>query len=194
MDMDMMNISRAPRHPQGPQAGYRFASAFVIGLAMVGAGVPGPAGGDGAVSAQALNPCTLLTVDEIEPLAGNADVGEGVSSSLQAFGSVTCRYAWGVGVNRLKLDIVVNEAPQMFPGMSPEQIKQRLLESNRVGEVDAVIPDVGEAAVFTSDSPYYASATAALKGRILELHLDGRVAREKKDQMIELLKSAVARL
>jgi hypothetical protein len=161
---------------------------------MVGAGVSGPAGGAGTVSAQALNPCALLTVSEIQPLAAKASVGDGVSSSLQAFGSVSCRYTWGVGVNRLKLDVIVNEASRMFPGMSPDQIKQRLLESVRVGPADEVISDVGEAAVFKSDSPFYASATASLKGRILEVNVDGFVARERKDQVIALLKSAVSRL
>jgi len=160
---------------------------------MVGAGVSGPAGGAGTVSAQALNPCALLTVSEIQPLAAKASVGDGVSSSLQAFGSVSCRYTWGVGVNRLKLDVIVNEASRMFPGMSPDQIKQRLLESVRVGP-DEVIPDVGEAAVFKSDSPFYSSATASLKGRILEVNVDGFVARERKDQVIALLKSALSRL
>jgi hypothetical protein len=44
------------------------------------------------------------------------------------------------------------------------------------------------------DSPLYATATAFLKGRFLRVHLDGLVAREKKDQAIELLKSAASRL
>jgi hypothetical protein len=82
----------------------------------------------------------------------------------------------------------------MFPGMSPDQIKQRLVESVRVGLSGEVISDVGEAAVFKSDSPFYASATASLKGRILEVNVDGFVARERKDQVIALLKSAVSRL
>ena len=84
--------------------------------------------------------------------------------------------------------------PRMFPGMSPDQIKQQLLESVKPGTADAVISDVGEAAVFKSDSPLYATATAFLKGRILQVHLDGVDAREKKDQAIALLKSAASRL
>ena len=31
----------------------------------------------------------------------------------------------------------------MFPGMTPDQIKQRLLESVRAGTDDAVIPEIG---------------------------------------------------
>ena len=172
----------------------RFAPAFALGLAMAGAGVFSPADGSGTVSAQAPNPCALLKVEEIQPLSPKANIVDGVSSSLPAAGSMTCRYTWGVGASRFKLDVIVNEATRMFPDMSSDQVKQRLLESARAETADAVISDVGDAAVFKSDSPLYASATAALKGRILEVHLDGFVAREKKDQVIALLKSAASRL
>ena len=146
------------------------------------------------LSAQAPNPCALLTVDDIQPLAPNATIADGVSTSVEAFGSLTCRYAWGAGTGRFKLDVVVNEASRMFPAMSPDQIKQRLLTSVRAGTDDAVIPDLGEAAVFKPDSPVYASATALLKGRILQVTLDGIFAGEKKDQAVSLLKLAASRL
>jgi hypothetical protein len=190
-NMDMMNMTQPLRRPR---AGYGFASAFVLALAMVATGVSSPGGVDGTVSAQALNPCALLTSDEVESLAGNASVGDGVASSLQSFSYVNCRYMWGVGNGRFKLDVIVYDAAGRFPGMSPDQIKQRLLESVKPGTTEAVISDVGEAAVFKSDSPYYATATAFLKGRILAVHLDGLVAREEKDQAIALLKSAASRL
>ena len=106
----------------------------------------------------------------------------------------TCRYTWGVGTGRFKLDVSVNETSRMFPGMSPDQIKQRLLESVRAGTADAVISEIGEAAVFRPDSSVYASATAFVKGRIVAVHLDGIDAREKKDQLVGLLKSAASRL
>ena len=48
--------------------------------------------------------------------------------------------------------------------------------------------------MFKFDSPYYATATAFLKGRILEVHLDGLDARDEQDQAIALLKSAASRL
>ena len=151
-------------------------------------------GGSGIVSAQALNPCTLLTTDEIQSLEANASVGDGVSSSIPSFSYATCRYTWGVGTGRFKVDVIVHDASRKFPGMTPEQIKQRLLESVNPGTAETVIADTGDAAVFKSDSPYYATATAFLKGRLLEVHLDGLVARERKDQAISLLKSAASRL
>ena len=65
-------------------------------------------------------------------------------------------------------------------------------EIQPVGRVSG--PDVGEAAVFRADSALYAGATAISKGHIIEVHADGFVAREMKDQVIALLKSAVSRL
>ena len=79
---------------------------------------------------------------------------------------MNCRYTWGVGTDRFKLDVIVYDASGKFPGMSPDQIKQWLMESVKPGTTEAVISDIGEAAVFKSDSPYYATATAFLKGRI----------------------------
>jgi hypothetical protein len=181
--MAMMHISR-----------YRFAWALVLGLAFVVTGASGPGPARGTVSAQALNACALLKVDEIEQLTPKTTVNDGVAASLPAFGSVTCQYAWGTGTGRFKLDVIVNEATRIFPGMSPDQIKQRLLESVRTGTDDAVVPEVGEAAVFKPGSAVYASATALVKGRILQLNLDGVFAGEMKDQVVGLLKSAASRL
>jgi hypothetical protein len=82
----------------------------------------------------------------------------------------------------------------MFPGLTPDQVKQRLLGSVRAGTQDAVIPEIGDAAVFKPDSSVYASATAFVKGRMLQVQLDGLGALDKKDQVIGLLKSAASRL
>jgi hypothetical protein len=178
-----------------PQPASRVVAAFVLALAWVVAGASYPGRVDGTVSAQAPpNACALLKVDEIEPLAGKASVADGVSNAVPAAGYDACRYNWGVGADRFKLDVTVNETSRMFPGMSPDQIKQRLLESVRAGTADAVVPEIGDAAVFKPDSPVYASAFALVKGHLLGVHLDGVSAREKKDQVIELLKAAAARL
>jgi hypothetical protein len=174
-------------------SGVRFAFALVAAFALVIAGTSGPGEGGGAVAAQA-NPCALLPIDEIQPLAVKATVAEGVSSAIEAAGAAACRYTWGTGASRFKLDVVVNEAARMFPGMSAELIRQRIQASPRPGTVDAALADIGEAAVFRSDSPVFATTTAYLKGRILQLQLDGLYARDMKDQMIALLKSAVSRL
>ena len=183
----MIDISRPARRHN------RRATAFVLALAAVAAGASGVERGHGVVAAQASNPCALLTTDEIQPLAGNATIADGLPNT-QAAGWLRCRYAWGAGASRSTLDVSVNEAARMYPGVSPERIKQQLLESVRPETADAVIPDIGEAAVFRPDSPAYAAATAVIRGRILQVHLDGVYARDKKDQVIELLKLAAARL
>ena len=183
----VIDISRRVRRQ------YRGVTVFVLALAAVAAGASGVGHGRGIVAAQASDPCALLTTDEIQPLAGNDTVADGLPNS-QAAGSVRCRYAWGTGTGRSTLDVTVNDAARMYAGASPERIKQQLLESVRPETTDAVIPEVGEAAVFRPDSPAYAGATAFIKGRILQVHLDGVYARDKKDQVIELLKLAAGRL
>jgi hypothetical protein len=188
--MDMLHTSRLRRQPPGSS----FAAAFVLGVALVVTGAPGPGRGVGTVSAQTLDPCALITVDDVEPVAGNTSVAAGVANSFPASGYFACQYLWGVGTGRFKLDVTVNEASRMFPGISPDQIKQRLLESVRADTADAVLSEIGEAAVFRPESPVYASAFALVKGRILGVHLDGAFAREKKDQVVGLLKSAASRL
>ncbi len=161
---------------------------------MVATGVSSPGGVDGTVSAQEANPCALLTTDEVQSLAPSASIGEGVSSSIPSSSYATCRYAWGAGTRRFKFGVVVNDVSRRFPGMTPDQIKQQLLASVKPETVEEVISDVGEAAVFRADSPYYTTATAFVKGRIIEVQLDGLAALEQKGQAIALLKSAVSRL
>ena len=188
-----MGIIDSPRLLTCLNSGYRLAAAIALVLALVVTGARGP-GGRSILAAQALDPCTLLTVDEIEPLAKNTDLTAGLPETFPEFGYATCRYVWGVGVGRFTLDVAINDPARMFPNLSPEQIKQRLLESVRAGTDDAVISEIGEAAVFKPQSPAYAGATAFVKGRILQVNIGGIFAGEKKDQLISLLKSAAARL
>jgi len=191
-DWAMANISRG---------------AIILGL-ILAAGTPVPGHGDGTLSAQTSGPCALLTIDEVEPLADKSNHEKpkdekskaekshiaGVPLSVEAAGFTSCRYGWGSGVDRYELDVTVGDASRAFSGMMPGQIAQWLRSSVLEGTADAVIPDVGEAAVFKADSPVYVHATAYLKGRLLEVHVDGLDARDQKDYVIKLLKSAAARL
>jgi hypothetical protein len=174
------------------RAGCRVTFALTLGLAIAAVGVSVP--GRGVVAAQAPTPCALLTIEEIEALAPMEQVSEGVASTFDALDSSTCRYTWGSGTGRYTLAVYVNPASRMFAGMSAESVTQSLLSSATPGTTDAAIPDVGDAAVFKAYSPVYVSASAFLKGRILHVNLDGIDAREKKDQLISLLKSAASRL
>jgi hypothetical protein len=132
---------------------------------------------DAHISAQA-NPCALLTIDEIKSLADKSSVADGVPQSLPDVRHVVCDYMWGTGTRRVKLAVVVTDPSLMFPGVSPDQVKQRILESVRAGTHDAVIPEVGEAAVFKPDSVVYASATAIVKGHPAAASTDSTRARE----------------
>ena len=185
-----MNVSRRPHRRRSR---YHLAAACTLGLAWVSGGASWPAPVASTVSAQGFNPCALLLDDEIKPLAAKTSVAAGVSNPT-SFGDATCRYGWGEGVDRYKLVVAVIEASRMFPGLTPDQIKQRLVESVRPGTNDAVIPEIGDAAVFRPDSFVYAIATAFVKGRMLQVQLEGLAALDKKDQVIGLLKSAASRL
>jgi len=163
-----------------------------LGLAMVVGGA-GPLGGPVAM-AQASGPCALVTTDDVQPLAPNTSIAAGVATSFDTLGFSSCRYTWGAAIKTYNLDVTLNDAPRMFSGMSPDQIKQGLQGTVTAGTADAVVPDAGEAAVFKADSAVYVHATAFVKGRVLQMHLDGLDARDKKDQLISLLKLAASRL
>lgn len=166
---------------------------LVLALAMVAAGISAPGRG-GRIAAQGGGPCALVTTDDVQPLAQNASVADGTPTSVEATGFGACRYTWGDGAGRFTLDVTTNQASRMFSGLGPDQIKQRLTATVTAETADAVIADVGEAAVFKADSALSVHAAAYVKGRILQVQLDGFVAREKKDQVIALLKTAASRL
>ncbi|HKW02421.1 MAG TPA: hypothetical protein VJN96_21535 [Vicinamibacterales bacterium] len=171
----------------------RAGAGLAFGLAMIAAAIPAPGSGTRA-AAQGSNPCAVLTADDVKPMAVLATVEAGVAASFAPAGYSACRYAWGAGLNRYKLEVSVSEGSRMFTGASADGIKQSLLATVRPETADGVIPDVGDAAVFKAESPVYAYATAFVKGRIVQVHLDGLDARTKKDQVIALLKTAASRL
>ncbi len=152
----------------------------------------GSAAGQSAVAAQASGPCALLKIDDIQPLAPNTKIADGLATSYE-LGYSACRYTWGSRLGHYTLDVTVGEASRMFSGTPPDLVKPALQALVTAGTADAVITDVGDAAIFKADSPVYVCASAYLKGRILQVHLDGLDAREKKDQVIALLKTAASR-
>ena len=176
----------------------RVAVSISVGLALVLTGLVTPRTERVAAAQATSNACGLLTIDEIQPLAPvNEKIGDGVGGASQPGGRMTCRYEWGTGTGRYILNVIVADASVMFAGKSPDVIKQGLAAPAAMpaaGTVSEAIPGVGEAAAFTSDSPFLATTSAFMKGRILQLNLDGYDARDKKDQVIALLKAATARL
>jgi hypothetical protein len=170
--------------------------ALVLALAVVAIGPSKPGGRLAAAqtAAQPPDPCGLVTTDEVHALAPKEPASNGVPNSIPAMGSSSCRYMWGTGNGRYVLTVSVDPASRMFVGMNPDAIKQGLLSSVVAGTADAVIPDVGSAAVFKAESPAYVKASAYVKERILQVTLDGLDAGDEKGEIISLLKSAASRL
>jgi hypothetical protein len=154
--------------------------------------VSGSATAQSPIAAQATGPCALLKIDDIQPLAPNTKITDGVATSYD-LGYSACRYTWGAGLDHYTLDVTVGDASRMFSDLRPEMVKPALQAMIAAGTADALIPDLGDAAIFKADSPVYVCASAYLKGRILQVHLDGMDARDKKDQTIALLKTAASR-
>lgn len=166
-------------------------NALMLGLALVMRD-PGPA--------PPQDPCALLKPAEVQALAPKAEIGKGVSSTVSPeLGSYACQYEWGTGGNaasgRFQLQVIISDVSKAFPGMEPTLIKQGLLGGAKPGQANtAVIPGVGEAAIFKSSDPIRAETTAYVKGSLLQVILEGSDARAKKDQVIALLKAAASRL
>jgi len=189
----MTDMPTRSRSLDRPRNGFALVCPFLLGLAIAAIGTPAPGGGN-TVAAQGQNPCALLTVDEVHALAPKDTVGNGVPSAIASNDFFACQYRWGTGAGRYTLEVSVNPASRAFAGAGPASIKQGLLSSVAAGTMDAAIPEVGEAAVFKAYSPAYAGASAYLKDRLLQVNLEGVDAREKKAQLISLLKSAASRL
>jgi hypothetical protein len=176
----------------GLSAGYRFARALALGLALVAAATSEWNGG--AVSAQSSNACTLLNMDEIQALASDDLISDGAAIAIQPPDFSSCRYTWGAGAGRYTLAVSINSASRMFAGMSGDSIERSLLSPVVPETSDVAIPDVGEAAIFKAYSSVYVTASTYLKDRILQVNLEGVDAREKKEQLIALLRAAASRL
>jgi hypothetical protein len=143
--------------------------------------------------AQSAQPCTLLTTEDIHPLAYQQTVAAGVAASYEPTGFNVCRYAWGAGLDRYKLEVNIGDASRKYAGLGPDQVKQALQSTVVKDTADTIVSDVGDAAIFKAESPVYVQATALIKDRVLEISLDGLDAREKKGEMIALLKKAAAK-
>ena len=169
-------------------------NALVIGFAMA-VGVATTIGGQSA--AMPKDVCALLTVAEIQALAGTA-VKDGTPGKVAALGAVSCTYAWGpanyAATGQFQLNVLATDASKAFPGMSTALIKQAMLARVKAGGVAGEVPGIGDAATFESDEPNRVNAKGLAKGVFLSVELEGPNARLQKDQVIALLKAATGRL
>jgi hypothetical protein len=140
--------------------------------------------------------CSLLQGAQVQALAGSTKVGAG-KPSTDPLGSRLCHYEWGAGNNvqsgRSYLDVSITPISKAFPGTDPSLLRQGLLA--KAGPPNtAVIPAVGDAAVYESNNPIRVETSALVKGNMLIVTFDSSDARAKKDQVIGLLKAAASRL
>jgi hypothetical protein len=168
----------------------RFAPVLGLALAVIGAPLPALH----TVAAQEPNTCALLSHDDVQALVPDEHVQVNDGVPAESMSSHSCRYTWGEGTGRYSLSVNVNPAARMFAGQNTDAIKMGLLGSVRAETKDATISDVGDAAVFKAYSTAYASATAYLKDRILQVSLDGFDAADRRDALVSLLKKAAAKL
>ena len=167
-------------------------NALVAGLTVALLGI-------NASAVQAQKPgdgCSLLQGAEVQALAGSAKAGTG-KPSTDPLGSRLCHYEWGTGNNvqsgRSYLDVSITPISKAFPGTDASVLRQGLLA--KAGPPNtAVIPAVGNAAVYESNDPIRVETTALVKGNMLIVTFDSSDARAKKDQVIALLKAAASRL
>jgi hypothetical protein len=152
--------------------------------------------------AAAKDACALLTSAEIQSLDANAKIGSGVGETTPV--GTGCKYEWGPRTKEWGesvLSITIIDASKGWPGLNPDVIKQGvLLKVKRGGPNASEIPGVGDAAVFTLSERYpehrdgTAEAYVRAKGVHLSVTLHGGDLVAKKNQLIALLKAAVARL
>ena len=180
-------------------------NAHILGLAVLALLIV--ASGGPAVDAAMLpkDPCALVKGAEIQAISANAKVGSGKSIPDPAGFAVGCTYEWGTRTREWgmsSLQINVTDTSKVWPnGLSPDDIKQRVLVMVKMGGPDsAQISGIGDGALFTTDpKAHNASATAFVvkaKGVLLEVvfHGDGGDALAKKDNLTGLLKLAASRL
>jgi hypothetical protein len=146
------------------------------------------------------DPCILLKPGEIQALAPKDKLVPGkLDTTAASIGSIACTYEWGSGGNaasgRHYLNVILMDAAKTFPGTPPNLIIQGMLGgSHDPKTVSNPLSGIGEAAMFESKSPINAQASAYAKGSVLQITFESPDARERKDQVIGLLKSAVGRL
>jgi hypothetical protein len=173
---------------------------IMVGLAFAGAGVAGASGDTGAVTLPK-DPCALLKPAEIgAALDPNTTVGSGVATTSTAPLAVSCSYTWGPRTREwgeTVLTVTVIDAKHAWPGLSADMIQQGLLAKVRSGGNDSPVAGVGDAAVFTFESRASnatAEAYSQAKGVDLAVELHSGRSLQSKDQLVALLKQALAGL
>jgi hypothetical protein len=147
------------------------------------------------------DPCALLKPAEIQVLAPDAKIGSGISDTSIAPLGTGCTYTWGPGTREWgesALTIIITDASKAWPGVSSDLIQQGILMKVKTGGLNAsLVPDVGDAAVFTFEDRVSSATTEAYfkaKGLHLALIFHAGDSLSNKDNLVALLKHAASRL
>lgn len=160
-------------------------------LTLVAAGPPGR-------GSQDLDPCTLLTAEQVQALAPGQTIPAGASQTVSGpMGVTRCRYEWGKAgqatATKYTLDVTLSDASKAYPGAKPGDIKEALARP-AAGEPPAILlPKTGDGAYYKSSGTTRSDAVALVNGMVLEITLQGPGASGRRNQVIALLRSAVQR-
>ena len=147
----------------------------------------------GAASGEALaqKACALVTKADAQSIA-SAKLGNANESQIAAMNMTSCAYL-GPGKNSTpSVMVTVTDASKMYPGMNTATLKTQVFAAK--DKNTTAIPGVGDAARCMQVSSTKIATQALVKGKVLTVDYEGDDALAKKDQVIELLKSAASRL
>jgi len=148
------------------------------------------------------DPCALLKPADVQILAPKDKIGDGVADASALPLGTECRYTWGPRTKEWgesELTVMVMDASKAFHGLSAETIEQGVMlkaKTKDAGPDAAVIPGIGDAAVFTYEArSHNAMAEAYIHKKdahvAVTYHGDSLA---NKDKVIALLKLAADRL
>jgi hypothetical protein len=173
---------------------------LMVGLAIAVVRFAGSAG-DAAAGTLPKDSCALLKPAEIQALAPNAKIGNGVLDTSTAPLGTACTYTWGPRTREWgesALTITVIDASKGWPGLSPDLIQQGILAKVTTGGPNASqVPGVGDAAAFTFEARSSNATVEAYfkaKGVHVSVTFHAGDSLSNKDKLVALLKDAAARL
>ena len=149
---------------------------------------------------QVPDPCSLLTLEEVQAQTPAAKIAPGVAETVNGpMGVQRCRYEFVAGkdaaAGTYTLTVMVSDASKAYPGAKTGEIKTAISRPAAPTDPPAImIPKTGDGAYYKTTTADRAQAVALVKGVVLEVTLEGPKAGNSRRQIIELLRAAAARL
>ena len=142
-------------------------------------------------AALAQKACALVTKADAQSIT-SAKLGNANESQIAAMNMSTCTYL-GPGKDSTPAVLVtVVDAAKVYPGMNAGALK-----TSGFGKTDkntTLIPGIGEAANCMQLSATKIATKALVKGKVVSVQYEADDALAKKDDVINLLKTAASRL